>query len=102
MRKPSVFLLKNYCKNMSFKNPTFESKESEPKAKIEVESGLDGFVPDEFRQNPVEYFESRGQNIKSGEIKRDETGRVREDPTAVKELPVWTDAGGQELPERKN
>jgi len=83
---------------MSFENPTFESgQESEPKAKIEVESGLDAFVPEEFRQNPVEYFESREQNIKSGEVKRDETGRVREDPTAVKELPIWTDQGGQEL-----
>lgn len=82
---------------MSFENPTFESKESELKAKIEVEPGFDAFVPDEFRQNPLEYFEGKGQNIKSGEIKRDETGRVREDPTAVKELPVWTDASGQEL-----
>ncbi len=83
---------------MSFGNQTFESGiELEPKAKIEVEPGLDGFVPEEFRQNPVEYFDNKGQNIKSGEIKRDETGRVREDPTAVKELPVWTDANGQEL-----
>ncbi len=83
---------------MSFENSTFESgKESEPKAKVEVEPGFDSFVPDEFRQNPVEYFENKGENIKSGEVKRDETGRVREDPTAVKELPVWTGASGQEL-----
>lgn len=82
---------------MSFENPTFESREAEPKANIEVEPGLDAFIPDEFRQNPAEYFEGKGQNIKSGEIKRDETGRVREDPTAVKELPVWTGASGQEM-----
>ena len=32
---------------MSFKNPTFESrKESEPKAKIEIEPGLDDFIPE--------------------------------------------------------
>ena len=83
---------------MSFKNLIFKSgKKSEPKAKIEVEPGLDDFVPEEFRQNPVKYFENKGQNIKSGEIKRDETGRVREDPTAVKEFPVWTNTNGQEL-----
>ncbi|MCL5410248.1 MAG: hypothetical protein M1324_00105 [Patescibacteria group bacterium] len=81
---------------MSFENP-FESREPEPQERIEVEPGLDGFVPNEFRQNPVGYFENRGRNIKSGEIKRDETGRVREDPTAVKELPVWRDMSGQEL-----
>ncbi len=84
---------------MNFKKLTFESgKESESKANIEVESGLDDFVPEEFRQNPLEYFENKGQNIKSGEVKRDETGRVREDPTAVKEFPVWADANRQELP----
>jgi len=69
----------------------------ESQAKIEVEPGFDDFVPEEFRQDPIKYFENRGRNIKPGEIERDETGRVREDPTAVKELPVWTNASGQEL-----
>lgn len=83
---------------MGFENPKFESgKESTPKARIEVESGYETFVPEQFRQDPLGYFESQGENIKSGEIKRDETGRVREDPTAVKELPTWTDTNGNEL-----
>ena len=83
---------------MSFENPTSEpNKEAIPQSKIEVESDYEGFVPEEFKQDPLGYFESQGKNIKSGEIKRDETGRVREDPTAVKELPIWTDAGGAEL-----
>jgi len=34
---------------MSFENPTFESRELEPKAKIEVEPDLDDFVSNEFR-----------------------------------------------------
>ena len=83
---------------MSFENPVFEqNKESEPRAKIEVEFHYENFVPKEFRKDPIGYFESQGKNIKSGEIKRDETGRVREDPTAVKELPIWFDSNGQEL-----
>jgi hypothetical protein len=82
---------------MKLEKPTFKLKEFESKVKIEVEPGFDAFVPNEFRQNPVEYFESKGQNIKPGEIKRDETGRVREDPTVVKVLPIWRGPNGQEL-----
>jgi len=92
------YLKKARGRKMREKTEFYKSgKETKLKVKIEIRPGLDGFVPEEFRQNPVEYFESRGQNIKSGEIKRDETGRVREDPTAVKELPVWSDPNGQEL-----
>jgi hypothetical protein len=83
---------------MSFEKPTFEpNKEAEPQVKIEVESGCEQFVPEDFKQNPLGYFESQGKNIKSGQIKRDETGRVREDPTAVKELPIWSDSEGNQL-----
>ncbi len=83
---------------MSFENPTFEpNKEAVAQAKIEVESGYEAFVPDEFKQDPLGYFESQGKNVKLGEIKRDETDRVRGDPTATKELPIWTDASGSEL-----
>ncbi len=79
-------------------NKTFESgKEFKPKVKVEIEPGYNDFIPQEFKQNPLSYFESKGKNIKTGEVKRDETGRVREDPTAVKELPVWTNANGEEL-----
>lgn len=65
--------------------------------KIEIEAGFDNFIPEEFRQNPLEYFESKGKNIKAGEIKKDETGKIREDPTAVKELPVWVGVFDREL-----
>lgn len=83
---------------MSFENPTSEPiKEAVPQLKVEVASGYESSVPEEFKQDPIGYFESQGKNIKSGEIKRDETGRVREDPTAVKELPVWTNTDGNEL-----
>ncbi|MST04376.1 MAG: hypothetical protein EXS49_02315 [Candidatus Pacebacteria bacterium] len=36
-------------------------------------------------------------NIKPGEIEHDHAGVVKEDPTAVKELPIWTDEAGVEL-----
>ena len=83
---------------MSFECPKFEIKiESEPRPEITVESDYDAFIPNEFRKNPFGYFESEGKNIKSGEIKIDEQGRVREDPTAVKEFPVWQNKEGKEI-----
>ncbi|BCX15556.1 MAG: hypothetical protein KatS3mg097_448 [Candidatus Parcubacteria bacterium] len=81
---------------MSSENP-IKSKEVFSKIRIEIDPDFNGFVPDEFMQNPIEYFEKMGRNIKSGEIKRDKFGRIREDPTAVKEFPVWRDAKGDEL-----
>ncbi len=68
-----------------------------PSFQIEVESGYEDFMPQEFLENPIEYFEREGKNIKTGEVKFDEDGRVREDPTAVKDLPVWMDNKGKEL-----
>ena len=65
--------------------------------KIEIEAGFSDFVPEDFNKDPIKYFEEKGVNIKSGEIKRDESGRVREDPTAVKDLPVWKNSEGNEL-----
>jgi len=83
---------------MSIERPTIESRpEGEPKAKVKVESGYEQFVPAEFRDDPIEYFEKEGKNVKSGEIKYDETGKVCEDPTAVKDLPLWRDQEGKEL-----
>lgn len=73
------------------------SVEHDPSIHVEIESGYEAYVPDLFRQQPVEYFEALGRNIKPGEIKRDADGAVREDPTAVKELPVWSDGRGKEL-----
>jgi len=57
---------------MSFENPKFESgKESEPKAKAEIEVRYGSFVPQEFPKDPIGYFENKGRGIKLGEIKRD-------------------------------
>lgn len=78
--------------------PTIELKsEEEPKIRIEVESNYEQLIPAGFRNNPIGYFEKEGKNVKTGEIKYDETGRVREDPTAVKELPAWFDSESNEL-----
>lgn len=68
-----------------------------PNPKIEIEAGFNDFIPREFIDDPVGYFEHTGKNIKTGEKKIDETGRVREDPTAVKDLPVWKNNQGQEI-----
>lgn len=68
-----------------------------PVPKIEIQPEFEDCVPTEFAQNPLEYFENKGVNIKSGETQFAEDGHVREDPTAVKDLPVWRNAAGVEL-----
>ncbi len=80
-----------------FPNPQNNNQENAPKPKVEVEHEFAAFVPQEFLDDPGGYFEREGKNIKTGEIKYDETGRVREDPTAVKDLPVWKNAEGLEI-----
>ncbi len=80
-----------------FSNIQNHKQESAPNLKVEVEPGFAEFVPQEFFDDPVGYFEREGKNIKTGEIKYDETGRVREDPTAVKDLPIWKKVGGAEI-----
>ncbi len=67
----------------------FIKKESEPRNKIEIERGFEDFIPEDFKKDPLGYFELWGKNIKAGEIKKDEAGMVREDPTAVKNFPAW-------------
>lgn len=64
---------------------------------VEIEQGYENFVPQAFRDDPFGYVEREGANVKGGEVKRDESGRVREDPTAVKYLPAWQDREGREL-----
>ncbi len=81
---------------MSFENPTSQTEQiSLPK--LDVENKYADFLPDEFKTDPLGYFERQGINVKSGEIKYDEEGKAREDPTAVKDLPVWTKPGGETL-----
>lgn len=72
-------------------------KENPPRPNIEIETGFQSFVPEDFQADPIKYFEEKGINIKSGEIQTNEEGKVKEDPTAVKELPVWTNSEGQKL-----
>lgn len=81
------------------KFPTSQNNtyENAPKPKVDVEPEFTDFVPQEFLNDPAGYFEREGKNIKRGEIKYDETGRVREDPTAVKDLPVWRNTEGAEI-----
>ncbi|HEX7724877.1 MAG TPA: hypothetical protein VF438_04035 [Candidatus Paceibacterota bacterium] len=76
--------------------PGHESQESSG-PHVEIEAAYESFVPEEFKSSPLTYFESHGTNIKQGEILYDENGTVREDPTAVKDLPVWTNTEGREL-----
>jgi hypothetical protein len=73
------------------------AREDAPKPKVEVEPEFVAFVPQEFLDDPAGYFEREGKNIKIGEIKYDEFGAVREDPTAVKDLPVWRNDEGVEI-----
>jgi hypothetical protein len=83
---------------MNFEELTFQKREKlKPDLEIEVKSGYESFISEEFRKNPMGYFETKGVNIKTGEIKRDDAGVVKEDPSAVKELPVWTDKDKKEL-----
>lgn len=63
--------------------------EIEPQLKVDVEPGYERFVPEDFRDDPIRYFEHLGTNVKSGEIEMDATGRVKEDPRAVRDFPVW-------------
>lgn len=81
----------------NFPNPQNNIQENIPTLKVEVESEFAGFVPKEFLNDPVGYFEQEGKNIKTGEIKHSKTGTVQEDPTAVKDLPVWKNEKGLEL-----
>lgn len=60
---------------------------------VEIEPGYEAFVPDLFRREPVEYFESLGLNVQVDA----ETGIGRKEHSSVKVLPVWTDTEGHEL-----
>lgn len=71
----------------------FESKELN--LQVYVDAEYEKFVPLEFRLDPFGYFEKKGKNVKSGEIRRDDSGRVRDDPTAVKDMTWVADDGSQ-------
>ncbi|MCW1888526.1 MAG: hypothetical protein KIH67_003145 [Candidatus Moranbacteria bacterium] len=70
-------------------------KVEKPKTKLSIEPGL--VVPEAFRESPWQYFEEHGLNIKPGETEHKEDGSIKEDPTAVKCLPVWHDQEGNSI-----
>lgn len=75
----------------------FEQSSSEvlgSSCEVKFEGEYEVLVPEEFKRNPFLYFESYGTPVKKGEIKRDEHGRVREDPTAVRYFPEWKNGEG--------
>ncbi len=65
--------------------------------RLDIEAEYVDFVPAEFKDDPLGYVEVHGKNMRSGEIQKDETGKIREDPTAVKELPAWMNARNEKL-----
>ncbi len=79
----------------NFEQPPDQGREPTPQ--IKLENGFQDFPPEEFINDPVGYFEREGKNIKSGEIKYDEDGGIKEDPTAVKDLPEWHNAQDEQL-----
>ncbi|TXH02024.1 MAG: hypothetical protein E6R05_04755 [Candidatus Moraniibacteriota bacterium] len=80
-----------------FETQGLPQPEQRPEMKVEIYPEFQDFVPAEFTQDPFGYFETRGKNIKPGDTEYDTTGRIKEDPTAVKDLPVWQNPGGVEL-----
>lgn len=74
---------------MGFEQSSSEALESSCEVKLKGE--YEALVPEEFKRSPFLYFESHGIPVKKGEIKRDDKGRVKEDPTAVRYFPEWKD-----------
>lgn len=64
---------------------------------VDVEMRFRDFVPNAFLESPIGYFEKYGRNIKEGGIEFDDSGAVKEDPTAVKDLPIWENAAGEKI-----
>jgi len=72
-----------------------------PQTKISFENQVEFDVPEDFKNDPFNYVENFGVNIKSGEKKFDDNNRLREDPTAVKILPEWNFDGESIIPVAK-
>ena len=72
--------------------------------KIEVEPGYEKYIPEEFKKDPVRYFNSLDTNVKGGEITRHNDpndparfGSIKDDPTTVKDFPRWFAKDGTSL-----
>lgn len=79
---------------MDFEGPLFEQQE---KPVVQIEAEYADFVPVEFKEDPFTYFEKYGVNAKQGLIQRDQMGKIKEDPTAVKILPDWLNSAGEKV-----
>lgn len=79
---------------MVFEDISFEQP---AKPRIECDEQFVDFLPAEFKEDPFGYFEHYGQNAKTGEIQKDDSGKVTEDPTAVKLLPDWENKSGEKI-----
>lgn len=75
------------------KGPSLENQENQPK--LHIDNQYDNFLSEDFRNNPEQYIEEQGKNIKSGKLKYHENGSIREDPTASKFLPEWQNTQGE-------
>jgi hypothetical protein len=81
----------------NIENSQNNAQENFPVPKVYIEPGFHDFIPEEFIADPVGYFDREGKNIKTGEKKVDQSGMLREDPTAVKDLPTWKNTEGAEI-----
>lgn len=73
-----------------------ENQSEEPS--VVIEEGYEDFIPEEFKDSPFEYIKNNGRRIKKGEVEYKEDGlTVREDPTAVLDLPPWKNSSGEVL-----
>ena len=80
---------------MPFGPSSFENPASS--LEFRIEEGMEGVLPEAFKADPFGYFEREGKNIKAGEIKYKEDGSISDDPSAVKELPVWHGVSGKKI-----
>lgn len=77
-----------------FETPSQPEQKAE--LKVEIFPEFQEFIPVEFKADPFLYFETHGKNIKPGETVY-EGEKIKEDPRAVKNFPVWTNETRNEL-----
>lgn len=76
--------------------PPIQEIKPQEETRVEILPGYANFVPAAFQASPFEYFDAQGTNIKPGETEYRE-GKVKEDPTAVRDFPIWQNEEGDEL-----
>lgn len=67
-----------------------------PDGTLEIEVSLEPFLPPAFVADPMKYFDEQGSDVREGEVKY-KKGRIWDDPTAVRDFPVWRNPRGEEL-----